>query len=77
MPNRKFIPTLLSYQIRVALDAILPGDEAYFYAAYADLDGLSWLLSLRANAGSAERIATASPPLEDEEPSHGHHHTPG
>lgn len=56
MSDRCLIPKALTYAIRHALDALVPDDEIYLLACYADVRGMGWLMSFRANAGLAERI---------------------
>ena len=56
---KEFTPTALSYSIRQILNPELPWDELAFFATHADLQMMSVLMSIRANAGLAERLASA------------------
>lgn len=58
MSSKSLIPKALTYSIRQALDALVPADEIYLFACHADVEGMSWLMSLRANAGLAERLSS-------------------
>lgn len=55
---KTLIPNALSYEIRQALDVELPWDEIALLALHANFDDMSTLMSIRANAGVAERLSS-------------------
>jgi len=61
MAAKPLIPKGLSYDIRQSLDVELPWDELALLATHADFDKMSQLMSMRANAGLAERITRELP----------------
>lgn len=65
---KTLIPNALCYSIRQVLNVELPWDELAVMATHADFNLMSVLMSIRANAGSAEKIASFTGDFE--EPSH-------
>lgn len=61
MAAKSLIPKALSYEIRQAMNVELPWDELDLMATHADFNKMSVLMSMRANAGMAERIASSLP----------------
>lgn len=61
MAGKPLIPSALTYEIRQALNTELEWFEIAFMAHHADFDKMSTLMSMRANAGLAERIARELP----------------
>jgi hypothetical protein len=61
MAGKPLIPVGLCYSIRQALNVELPWDELALLATHGDFRKMSTLMSMRANAGLAERIALELP----------------